>query len=79
MMMRQIGMRGRLGDGRGWRGGAAVAGALSASLAPDLPDPDMPHYSYTTKHSLLKITAFACFALNVKLHVVRYCVAEMMG
>ena len=63
----------------GGGGGAAVAGALSASLAPDLPDPDMPHYSYTTKHSLLKITAFACFALNVKLHVVRYCVAEMMG
>ena len=65
--------------GGGGGGGAAVAGALSASLAPDLPDPDMPHYSYTTKHSLLKITAFACFALNVKLHVVCYCVAEMMG
>ena len=30
------------------KGGGAVAGALSASLAPDLPDPDMPHYFYTT-------------------------------
>ena len=50
------------------KGGGAVAGALSASLAPDLPDPDMPHYFYTTKMytgiTELLINTFCCVDSN---------------
>ena len=50
------------------KGGGAVAGALSASLAPDLPDPDMPHYSHTTK---LRCIFFTLHCISLKSIIVR--------
>ena len=62
----------------GGGGGAAVAGALSASLAPDLPDPDMPHYSYTTNCTVLQIMHFY-ISSTVYIAIVHCCVEMMIG